>query len=107
MAWLAENFVGDGCAALDGSHKSVMLAIVIFNAVIFVTALVTMWCTFDVAGRYWVKLKKYQKSFKDQARLLEQSLSLIMTREKLAELEEEAQVPAGRRGEELETQVGH
>jgi hypothetical protein len=30
------------------------------------TAVMTMWCSFDVAGRSWVKLKKYQKSLRDQ-----------------------------------------
>ncbi len=38
----------------------------ISNAVVFLTALVTMWCAWDVAGRSWVKLKKYQKSLRDQ-----------------------------------------
>ena len=32
----------------------------------FCTALMTMYCSFDVAGRSWVKLKKYQKSMKEQ-----------------------------------------
>jgi hypothetical protein len=40
--------------------------LVIFNAVIFLTALITIWCVFDVAGRSWVKLKNYQKSLRDQ-----------------------------------------
>lgn len=39
---------------------------VISNGVVFVTAVITLWCTFDVAGRSWVKLKRYQKSLKDQ-----------------------------------------
>ena len=26
----------------------------------------SIWCFFDVAGRYWVELKKYQKSLKDR-----------------------------------------
>ena len=38
----------------------------ICNAVIFVTAVMTIYCSFDVAGRSWVKLKKYQKSLRDQ-----------------------------------------
>ena len=41
-------------------------ALVICNLVIFFTALMTIYCSFDVAGRSWVKLKKYQKSLRDQ-----------------------------------------
>ena len=37
----------------------------ISNSVIFLTALMTIWCSFDVAGRYWVRLKKYKKSEKN------------------------------------------
>ena len=31
------------------------------------TALMTIYCSFDVAGRSWVKLKKYQKSLREQS----------------------------------------
>ena len=41
------------------------LGLVICNSVIFLTALMTIWCSFDVAGRYWVRLKKYKKSEKN------------------------------------------
>ena len=34
----------------------------ISNSVIFCTAIMTIWCSFDVAGRYWVRLKKYKNS---------------------------------------------
>ena len=33
----------------------------------FVVGVMIIWCSFDVAGRDWVKLKKYQKSLKNQA----------------------------------------
>ena len=33
----------------------------------FVAGVMIIWCSFDVAGRDWVKLKKYQKSLKNQA----------------------------------------
>ena len=42
------------------------LGLVIGNSVLFVTAVITIWCSFDIAGRSWVKLKKYQKSLRDQ-----------------------------------------
>ena len=34
----------------------------ISNSVVFCTAIMTIWCSFDVAGRYWVRLKKYKNS---------------------------------------------
>ena len=40
----------------------------ISNSVIFLTALMTIWCSFDVAGRYWVRLKKYKNSESKNAR---------------------------------------
>lgn len=27
--------------------------------------LITIWCTFDAAGRSWVKMKKYQRSMRE------------------------------------------
>ena len=40
--------------------------LVIGNGILFVSALMTIWCSFDIAGRSWVKLKKYQKSLREQ-----------------------------------------
>ena len=40
--------------------------LVVCNSILFMTALLTIWCSFDVAGRSWVKLKKYQQSLRDQ-----------------------------------------
>ena len=42
----------------------------ISNSVIFLTALMTIWCSFDVAGRYWVQLKKYQNSKNSKSKSL-------------------------------------
>lgn len=40
-------------------------AIVVCNwALVFIT-LITIWCTFDAAGRSWVKMKKYQRSMRE------------------------------------------
>lgn len=33
-------------------------------ALVFVTV-ATVWCTFDAAGRSWVKMKKYQRSMRE------------------------------------------
>ena len=41
---------------------SLISGLVISNSVIFCTAIMTIWCSFDVAGRYWVRLKKYKNS---------------------------------------------
>ena len=43
-----------------------VVGLVIGNSILFVTAMMTIWCSFDIAGRSWVKLKKYQKSLRDQ-----------------------------------------
>ena len=42
----------------------------ISNSVIFLTALMTIWCSFDVAGRYWVQLKKHQNSKNSKSKSL-------------------------------------
>ncbi|XP_039958758.1 uncharacterized protein LOC120773756 isoform X1 [Bactrocera tryoni] len=45
--------------------KQFFMAIVICNwALVFIT-LITIWCTFDAAGRSWVKMKKYQRSMRE------------------------------------------
>ena len=59
--WLKTNY-GNGSGS---GKKNVLLALVISNGVIFATALITLYCSFDVAGRSWVKLKNYQKSLKE------------------------------------------
>ncbi|XP_073834205.1 inactivation no afterpotential E isoform X3 [Musca autumnalis] len=45
--------------------KQIFFAIVISSwALVFVTC-ITVWCTFDTAGRSWVKMKKYQRSMRE------------------------------------------
>lgn len=39
--------------------------LVVCNWVIILFILVTIWCTFDAAGRSWVKMKKYQRSMRE------------------------------------------
>uniref|UniRef100_A0A0K8UQK8 Diacylglycerol lipase-alpha n=2 Tax=Bactrocera latifrons TaxID=174628 RepID=A0A0K8UQK8_BACLA len=59
--WLT-NFYFD--APIDEA-KQFFMAIVICNwALVFIT-LITIWCTFDTAGRSWVKMKKYQRSMRE------------------------------------------
>ncbi|KAH8272951.1 hypothetical protein KR026_000370 [Drosophila bipectinata] len=45
--------------------KKVYIAIIICNWVLVVITLITIWCTFDAAGRSWVKMKKYQRSMRE------------------------------------------
>ncbi|XP_067642320.1 uncharacterized protein inaE isoform X2 [Eurosta solidaginis] len=59
--WLI-NFYFD--APIDEAKK-IFIAIVICNwALVFIT-IITIWCTFDAAGRSWVKMKKYQRSMRE------------------------------------------
>lgn len=41
------------------------LGLVICNWAVLLSMLITIWCTFDAAGRSWVKMKKYQRSMRE------------------------------------------
>ncbi|CAK9798448.1 Diacylglycerol lipase-alpha [Anthophora plagiata] len=43
----------------------VMLGLVVSNWCILASVMVTVWCTYDAAGRSWVKMKKYQRSMRE------------------------------------------
>ncbi|XP_054721241.1 diacylglycerol lipase-alpha-like [Uloborus diversus] len=58
--WLKHNY--SSCP--HGPAKSAILGIVICNWIVLVSVLVTLWCTFDAAGRTWVKMKRYQRSLR-------------------------------------------
>ncbi|GIY40342.1 diacylglycerol lipase-alpha [Caerostris darwini] len=49
-----------------GLAKDAVLGIVISNWLVLLSVLITTWCTFDAAGRSWVKMKKYQMSMKQR-----------------------------------------
>lgn len=38
---------------------------VISNWILFLCVVLTVWCSFDAAGRSWVKMKKYQRSMRE------------------------------------------
>ena len=40
--------------------------VVVFGWIMLLCMFIFMWCTFDSAGRSWVKLKRYQASLKEQ-----------------------------------------
>jgi sn1-specific diacylglycerol lipase len=39
--------------------------LIVGNWCVLASVAVTIWCTFDAAGRSWVKMKKYQRSMKE------------------------------------------
>uniref|UniRef100_A0A1B6DW35 Diacylglycerol lipase-alpha n=1 Tax=Clastoptera arizonana TaxID=38151 RepID=A0A1B6DW35_9HEMI len=45
--------------------KNIVLVMVIFNWVVMLSMMLTVWCVFDTAGRSWVKMKKYQRSMRE------------------------------------------
>ncbi|XP_067000117.1 diacylglycerol lipase-alpha [Anabrus simplex] len=45
--------------------KQAALGIVICNWCVLLSVLITVWCTFDAAGRSWVKMKEYQRSMRE------------------------------------------
>ncbi|XP_046980433.1 diacylglycerol lipase-alpha [Schistocerca americana] len=61
VVWLAYHY--RQCPA--HSAKEVALGLVICNWCVVLSILMTVWCTFDAAGRSWVKMKEYQRSTRD------------------------------------------
>ncbi|XP_034190857.1 inactivation no afterpotential E isoform X4 [Osmia lignaria lignaria] len=45
--------------------NDVTLGLVISNWCVLASVIVTVWCTYDAAGRSWVKMKKYQRSMRE------------------------------------------
>ena len=45
--------------------KEIVLSSMICNFIVVFTSLLTIYCTFDAAGRSWVKMKQYQRSMKE------------------------------------------
>ncbi|KAK0167112.1 hypothetical protein PV327_004554 [Microctonus hyperodae] len=62
VTWLIYYY--KSCSAVDQA-KDVMLGLVICNWCILMSVTVTVWCTYDAAGRSWVKMKKYQRSMRE------------------------------------------
>jgi len=63
VIWMKNHYA---VCAISTGNKNMILGLVVCNSILFLTALLTIWCSFDVAGRSWVKLKKYQQSLRDQ-----------------------------------------
>ncbi|KAK0092375.1 hypothetical protein PV326_001578 [Microctonus aethiopoides] len=62
VTWLIYYY--KSCSAVDQA-KDIMLGLVICNWCILMSVTVTVWCTYDAAGRSWVKMKKYQRSMRE------------------------------------------
>ncbi|XP_043282048.1 diacylglycerol lipase-alpha isoform X6 [Venturia canescens] len=61
VAWLVQYY--QTCPV--DQAKEVTLGLVISNWCILASVMVTVWCTYDAAGRSWVKMKKYQRSMRE------------------------------------------
>ncbi|XP_011260986.1 sn1-specific diacylglycerol lipase alpha isoform X6 [Camponotus floridanus] len=61
VTWLARYY--QTCRV--DQAKDVMLGLVISNWCLLALMMVTIWCTYDAAGRSWVKMKKYQRSMRE------------------------------------------
>ncbi|CAH0548856.1 unnamed protein product [Brassicogethes aeneus] len=61
VAWLVNYYLD--CEIEKA--KETVLGMVVFNWCILLSVLVTVWCTYDTAGRSWVKMKKYQRSMRE------------------------------------------
>ena len=50
---------------LKNNNDNIMFTgIIVCNWFVMLCVLVSIWCTFDAAGRSWVKMKRYQESMK-------------------------------------------
>ncbi|XP_049824553.1 diacylglycerol lipase-alpha isoform X3 [Aethina tumida] len=61
VAWLIKYYLD---CEIDKAKETV-LGMVVFNWCILLSVLVTVWCTYDTAGRSWVKMKQYQRSMRE------------------------------------------
>ncbi|XP_014295582.1 diacylglycerol lipase-alpha isoform X1 [Microplitis demolitor] len=62
VTWLIYYY--KSCSAVNEA-KDIMLGLVICNWCILASVTITVWCTYDAAGRSWVKMKKYQRSMRE------------------------------------------
>ncbi|CAL4059419.1 unnamed protein product, partial [Meganyctiphanes norvegica] len=62
VVWLAKHY--KSCSSQGGAGDAI-LGIVVCNWAVMVSVVLTVWCTFDAAGRSWVKMKRYQRSMRD------------------------------------------
>jgi sn1-specific diacylglycerol lipase len=64
IAWFYENYFT--CKPVNPMNpKETVLGMVVCNWCILFSVLITVWCTYDAAGRSWVKMKQYQRSMRE------------------------------------------
>ncbi|XP_031627967.1 sn1-specific diacylglycerol lipase alpha isoform X2 [Contarinia nasturtii] len=61
VVWLLNYYM----SVQIGEAREIMLGLVICNWAVLLSIFITIWCTFDAAGRSWVKMKKYQRSMRE------------------------------------------
>ncbi|XP_058444462.1 diacylglycerol lipase-alpha isoform X1 [Malaya genurostris] len=61
IIWMKDHYLD--CPIQE--PKETMLAVIICNLLVIFSMFTTIWCTFDPAGRSWVKMKKYQRSMRE------------------------------------------
>lgn len=61
VVWLSKHYR----TCTSQAAKDALLGIVVCNWCVMVSVVITVWCTFDAAGRSWVKMKRYQRSMRD------------------------------------------
>lgn len=61
ITWLVKFYID---CPIDNAKETV-LGLVVCNWSILFSVLVTVWCTYDSAGRSWVKMKQYQRSMRE------------------------------------------
>ncbi|KAK3855217.1 hypothetical protein Pcinc_038364, partial [Petrolisthes cinctipes] len=62
VVWLSRHYQ----TCTSKAAKDAILGIVVCNGCVMVSVVITVWCTFDAAGRSWVKMKRYdQRSMRD------------------------------------------
>lgn len=61
IIWMQEFYIA--CPLAEA--KEIILSSIICNWIVVLTSILTIYCTFDPAGRSWVKMKQYQRSMKE------------------------------------------
>lgn len=62
VVWVAQNY--KSCP--NSTPKRAILGVIICNWLVMLCVVISLWCTFDTAGRSWVKMKRYQESIKER-----------------------------------------
>lgn len=62
IVWLVRHY--DSC--MSDTPKKAALGIIIINWCVMLIIIISTWCTYDIAGRKWVKMKRFQESLKEK-----------------------------------------